>query len=129
MGADEVTKETDTFCDRLREQFISVGRKVKLWEAWRIIQGAIANTVLLIEREIGKSLSGPEKKAQAMASVEKVVKLVCNIIDLPVVPEWVEAYIDTYLQRFLMEVASGSIDAIVKTFHDTGVFPPKKEEE
>lgn len=128
MAAEDVVKNTDTLCEKLREQFVSVGRKIKLWEAWRIIQDSIARTVLLIEKEIGKSLSGPEKKAQAMASVEKVIKIVCNIIDLPIVPEWIEGYIDIYLHRFLMEVASGSIDAIVKTFHDTGVFPPKKEE-
>ncbi len=62
-----------------------------------------------------------------MATVEQIVDIVCTLITIPGVPVWIEMYLDKYIKVFLMAVADGSIDALVKTFHDTGVFPPKKE--
>jgi hypothetical protein len=103
--------------------------KVALGAAWKIVQESVAQAVLVIEAEIGDSLSGPEKKQAAMDYVGQVIDMVTKFIDIPYVPEWVEGILDKYLKMLLLQIASGSIDAIVSTFHSTGVFPPVKKVE
>jgi len=125
---EDLEKETNSIYDRVKEQFGKAGRVLKLWEACRIINEATASTVLAIEKHIGRSISGPEKKEKAMRAVEHVIDILCNVIDVPMLPNWVELALERYMKIFLMEVASGSIDAFVKTFRDTGVFPPKGED-
>lgn len=126
MSEENLEKEADGLFDSFKEKLGTLGHVLKLPEAWRIIQDATAQTVIIIERNVGRALSGPEKKAKALARIEKVIDVVCALIDVPFIPDWAESYADRYIKLFLLEVADGSIDALVKTFHDTGVFPPKE---
>lgn len=96
--------------------------KVSLSAAWTIIQGTIAEVVLLIEREVGTSLSGPDKKAAAMAVISNVIDVVVVAVDIPFIPEIIEQQLDVVIKKILLIIASGSIDAIVTTFRVTGVI-------
>lgn len=119
---DEIIAEVQTELASLGDS-----AKVGLSAAWKIIQESIGKVVIAIQEQIGDSLSGPEKKQAALDYIGQVIDVVAKYIDLPYVPEWVEAILDKYLKMLLLQIASGSIDAIVSTFHTTGVFPPKKE--
>ena len=48
------------------------------------------------------------------------------VVDIPVVPNLLEPIIHKYVKAFLMVLVSASIDALVTTFRQTGVFLQKK---
>ena len=125
MGLDEVKKAMAGLLENLKTKLQATGKKLPLHSIWTVVQESIASVVLLIENKVGSSLSGPEKKAAALEYVANVIDTVALLIDIPGVPEWIESKLDYYIKQFLLAIASGSIDAIVSTFKETGVFPPK----
>ena len=50
------------------------------------------------------------------------------VVDIPVVPNFLEPIIHRYVKAFLMVLVSATIDALVTTFRNTGVFLRKKVE-
>ena len=106
---------------------LSVVQRVAVDEAWKILQLATATVIQIIEA-IGNDLAGPEKKALAMELLNKFYDSVFVVVDIPVVPNFLEPIIHKYVKAFLMVLVGASIDALVTTFRNTGVFLKKKVE-
>jgi hypothetical protein len=75
---------------------------------------------------MGTELSSPEKKALAMDLISGFYDKVFLVVDIPVVPNLLEPIIHRYVKQFLMILVSSSIDAMVTTFRNTGVFFNKR---
>lgn len=127
MSLEKLNLEAKSLCENIRENIKNLGRKLRLRDAWKIVQTAVGQVVILIQSNVGDALSGPEKKAYAMRVIGAVVDIVCAVVVIPGIPLWVNGLLGKYIKQFLLEVADGSIDAIVSTFHATGVFEQKKE--
>lgn len=96
-------------------------KRIAISEAWKLLQLATATIIQIIEA-IGNDISGPEKKALAMDLLNKFYDNVFVVVDIPVLPNILEPVIHRYLKAFLMILVSASIDALVTTFRNTGVF-------
>lgn len=118
----EVEKLIITAKERLKEV-----QRIALDEAWKVLQLATATIIQIIEA-IGNDLAGPEKKALAMELLNKFYDSVFVVVDIPVVPNFLEPIIHKYVKAFLMVLVGASIDALVTTFRNTGVFLKKKVE-
>jgi hypothetical protein len=94
---------------------------VALAQAWKILQLAVASTIQIIENTSG-DLAGKDKKIIAMDLLSKFYDSVFIIVDIPLVPNLVEPIIHKYVKAFLMILVSSTIDAMVTTFRNTGVF-------
>jgi FMN-dependent NADH-azoreductase len=114
--AEKLTKELQ---DKLRE-----AKKIALDEAWRSLQLVVAGVVQTIEA-IAKELEGKEKKAIAMEYINIFYDKAILVVDIPLVPSFVEAIIHSYVKKILMIMVSASIDATVSIFRQTGVFLKK----
>lgn len=123
LNFDTIKTEANGLMIWVQTAVVNGGKRLPLHAAWQLIQTALAKTVLIIEQNVVGAVSGPEKKAAAMAIIGQVVNVVIGSITLPYVPLWIQNMMGNYIKTFLLEVASGSIDALVSTFHDTGVFP------
>lgn len=107
------------------QESLGTVKNVAIAEAWKILQLAVAASVQVIET-MGTDLSSPEKKALAMELLSSFYDKVFLIIDIPLVPNILEPIIHRYVKQFLMILVSSSIDAMVTTFRNTGVFFNKK---
>lgn len=96
-------------------------------EAWKILQLATATVIQIIE-VIGNDLEGTEKKALAMELLNQFYDKIFVVVDIPVVPNFLEPIIHRYVKAFLMILVSATIDALVTTFRNTGIFLRKKVE-
>ncbi len=94
---------------------------VALSQAWKILQLAVAATVQIIEHT-ALNLVGPDKKAIALENLSSFYDKVFIVIDVPFVPNVLEPIIHKYMKAFLMMLVSSTIDAMVTTFRNTGVF-------
>lgn len=93
-------------------------------EAWKILQLTTANVIQIIE-SLGKDLSSPDKKILAMDLISKFYDSVFIIIDIPIVPNIMEPLLHKYIKSFLMILVSSTIDALVTTFRNAGIFLKK----
>lgn len=107
------------------KQSLGIVKSVALAEVWKILQLVIAAIIQIIEN-IATDLSGPEKKALAMDLISNFYDKVFLIVDIPVVPNILEPIIHKYVKAFLMILVGSTIDAMVTTFRNTGVFFTKK---
>ena len=126
MSIETLNAATKIISDKFKALIQNSSVKLTLRAAWSIIQDAIAQTVWAIETNIGNAISGPEKKAKALEVIAGIIDVVFVTVNIPYIPGWVESLLEKYIRKFLLDIADGSIDAIVKTFHDTGVFAPKE---
>lgn len=94
---------------------------VALAQAWKILQLAVAATIQIIENT-ATDLAGKDKKVIAMELLNKFYDSVFIVVDIPFVPNLVEPIIHKYVKAFLMILVSSTIDAMVTTFRNTGVF-------
>lgn len=100
-------------------------KRIAIAEAWKILQLAVASIIQLIEK-ICNDLSSSDKKALAMDLLSNFYDKVFIVIDIPIVPNIFEPIIHKYVKAFLMILVSSTIDALVTTFRNTGVFLSKK---
>jgi hypothetical protein len=96
-------------------------KTVALAQAWKILQLAVANTIQTIENT-ALGLAGKDKKTIAMELLNDFYDKVFIVVDVPFVPNLVEPIIHKYIKAFLMILVSSTIDAMVTTFRNTGVF-------
>jgi ABC-type lipopolysaccharide export system ATPase subunit len=96
-------------------------RKIALDQAWKILQVVLAQLVTAIE-EIGNELSGPDKKAIVLDLLSGFYDKVFIVVDIPFVPNFIEPIIHKNVKALLMILAGSSIDALVTTFRNVGVF-------
>ena len=102
-------------------------KRVAMGEAWKILQLATASVIQIIEK-LGHDISSQDKKTLAMNLLNKFYDSVFVVVDIPVVPNFLEPIIHKYVKAFLMILVSATIDALVTTFRNTGVFLKKMNE-
>ena len=96
-------------------------KRVAISEAWKILQLTIASIIQVIEK-VGSDLSGVDKKSIAMNMISNFYDKVFLVVDVPFVPNIVEPFIHQYVKSFLMILVGVTIDALVTTFRETGIF-------
>ena len=78
-----------------------------------------------ITEAIAVDLEGKDKKAIVIECVNKFYDTTFSIIDIPVVPNFLEPIIHSYVKQIMMILVSSSIDATVSIFRQTGIFLQK----
>ena len=96
-------------------------KRVAVSQAWKILQLAVAEVIQAIELA-ANNVDGKDKKAAAMEILSKFYDSVFFIVDIPFVPNVFEPIIHKYVKSFLMILVGSTIDAMVTTFKNTGVF-------
>lgn len=121
MTPQELIKlEVDKLIDNTKES-LGLIKTVALAQAWKLLQLAIASVVQIIE-QIATNLAGADKKIIAMEALSKFYDSVFVVVDIPFVPNFLEPIIHRYVKSILMIMVSATIDAMVTTFRNTGVF-------
>jgi len=114
--------------NNLTKQMTSGLENVKTFavgEAWKILQVVAASLIQIIEK-IGTDLSSPEKKELSLKLISGFYDKVFVVIDIPVIPNLLEPLLHKYIKAFLMILVGSSIDALVTTFRQTGIFLKKQ---
>jgi len=115
--------EFDKITQQTKQSLVGI-KSLAISEAWKILQLSIALLIQIIEK-IATDLSGPDKKIIAMDILSKFYDNVFVVIDIPFVPNVVEPVIHKYVKGILMALVGASIDAMVTTFKQVGVFKDK----
>lgn len=118
-----IKSEIDKLIEQTKKSLEEV-RSVAVGQAWKILQLAVATTVQVIETKTVE-LSGPDKKTMAINIISNFYDKVFVIVDIPFVPNLLEPVMHKYIKGFLMVLVGASIDAMVTTFRQIGVFKPK----
>lgn len=118
-----VQKNLDKLIQESKSSIKEIER-IAVAQAWKILQLAVATTVQSLEN-IATGLSGKDKKILAMDSVSKFYDSIFVVVDVPFVPNLVEPIMHKYVKAFLMALVGASIDAMVTTFRQIGVFKSK----
>jgi hypothetical protein len=100
---------------------LSEVKRVAISQAWKILQLAIARVIQKIE-DMAVGVAGKDKKAVAMELLTRFYDSVFAVVDLPFVPPIIEPILHRYVKSVLMLLVSATIDAMVTTFRQTGVF-------
>lgn len=117
---EKIKIEVDKLIVQAKES-VQVVKSIALAQAWKILQLTIAAIIQIIE-QVGTDLSGPDKKKIAMECVSNFYDSVFLIIDIPFVPNLIEPIIHKHVKSILMVLVSSTIDAMVTTFRNAGVF-------
>jgi hypothetical protein len=103
------------------KDIIKSAKQVAFPQAWNVLQLAVAEVIQNIE-DNNPNLRGADKKTLAMAMLSNFYDQVFTIINFPFVPKVLQPIIQKYVKQLLMILVSASIDALVTTFRQTGVF-------
>lgn len=122
---DLIRQELEKLVEKTKNSLNEV-QKIALAEAWKILQLTTASIIQVIEA-IGSDLSSPEKKKLAMELISSFYDKVFVVVDIPVVPNFLEPVLHKYVKAFLMILVSSTIDALVTTFREIGVFIKKEK--
>jgi hypothetical protein len=122
-----IAKEFDTLIDNVKTSLDNV-KRFAIGEARKILQVATASLIQTIEK-FGSDLEGLEKKTIAMELLSGFYDKIFSAVDIPVVPNILEPIIHKSVKAFLMVLVSATIDALVTTFRETGIFLKKKLDE
>jgi hypothetical protein len=118
--------EVDELTNKIKEGLEDV-KRFAVSEAWKVLQLATANIIQIIEK-IGTDLSGPEKKKVALDAISNFYDKVFKSVDIPMIPNFLEPLFHQSVKAFLMILVGSTIDALVTTFRETGIFIKKKVE-
>lgn len=118
-----IEKEVDNLTKRAKEG-LNNAKHIAISEAWKILQLTTASIIQIIE-SIGYNLSGADKKLLAMDLISKFYDTVFVVIDIPIVPNILESFLHKHIKAFLMILVSSTIDALVTTFRNSGIFLKK----
>jgi hypothetical protein len=126
LSRDLIKAEVDHLILSVKNSLAEV-KRLAINEAWKILQLATASIIQIIEK-LGHDISSQDKKVLAMDLLNKFYDSVFVVVDIPVVPNFLEPIIHKYVKAFLMILVSATIDALVTTFRNTGVFLKKMNE-
>ncbi len=118
-----IKSEIDKLTEQTKKSLEEV-RSVAVGQAWKILQLAVATTIQIIETKTTE-LSGPDKKVMAMDMISNFYDRVFVVVNVPFVPNLLEPMMHKYVKSFLMVLVGASIDAMVTTFRQIGVFKSK----
>lgn len=90
-------------------------------QAWKILQLAISDIIQSIEIN-DPNLAGKDKKTIALQLLSTFYDSVFLVINIPFVPNFMQPIIRNSIKKLLMLLAGATIDAMVTTFRNTGVF-------
>jgi hypothetical protein len=121
--ADSLQIELNTFITESKES-LTIVKNVAAAHAWKILQLAIAISIQFIEN-IATDLSGPDKKKIAMQALSEFYDKVFIVVNIPFLPSLIEPLLHKYVKAFFMILVGASIDAMVTTFKQIGVFKDK----
>ena len=96
-------------------------KNVALPQAWTLLQLMVAEVVQAIEANC-PTLAGKDKKTIALTLLSSFYDSVFIVVNIPFVPTFLQPIIYKYVKSFLMVLVSSTIDAMVTTFRQTGVF-------
>lgn len=96
-------------------------KTVAVPQAWNILQLATVDIIQSIENN-SPNLKGADKKTLAMTMISNFYDQVFTVVDFPFVPKILQPIIQRYVKQLLMMLVSSSIDALVTTFRNTGIF-------
>lgn len=99
-------------------------KNVALAQAWKLLQLMVAEIVQAIEINC-PTLAGPDKKTIAMNLLSTFYDSVFVVVNIPFVPAFIQPIIYKYIKSLLMILVSATIDAMVTTFRNTGIFISK----
>ena len=122
-SVDSIKIQIDNLINQVKLSLVDV-KSVAIAQAWKILQLAVAETVQILEQNSG-NLPGSDKKAMAMDFLSKFYDNVFIVVDIPMIPSFMQIILGKYIKIFLMALVSSSIDAMVTTFRQVGVFQPK----
>jgi hypothetical protein len=125
MSIDILKSNMERFVSQVQES-LGQAKTVAVNQAWKILQLAVAETVQVLEQNYN-TLSGPDKKTVAMAYLSNFYDTVFTVVVIPGVPAFLQTVIKKYIKLFLMTLVSSSIDAMVTTFRQIGLFKLQKE--
>jgi hypothetical protein len=120
---DSLQQELSKFAAESKES-LNVVEKVAAAQAWKILQLAIAISIQFIEN-MATDLSGPDKKKIAMQALSEFYDKVFMVVKVPFLPSLIEPLMHKYVKAFLMALVGASIDAMVTTFKQVGIFKDK----
>lgn len=101
-------------------------KSVALDQAWKTLQLATAETIQAIEVN-SPNLAGKDKKELAMVFLSSFYDSVFVVINVPFVPSFLQPIIHKSIKSLLMILLSATIDAMVTTFRNAGIFTKKTE--
>lgn len=96
-------------------------KDVAMPQAWNILQLATVDVIQSIE-DNNPNLKGADKKTLAMTMISNFYDQVFTTINFPFVPKLLQPIIQKYVKQLLMLLVSSSIDALVTTFRNAGIF-------
>jgi hypothetical protein len=103
------------------KEALKTAKNIAVPEAWNILQLAVADIIQNIENN-NPNLAGADKKVLAMNMVFSFYDQVFTMVNFPFVPVMLQPIIQKYVKQLLMIMIGASIDAMVTTFRNTGVF-------
>lgn len=101
-------------------------KNVAITQAWKILQLAIASIIQKIEN-LQPELAGKTKKSIALQILSEFYDNTFIVVDVPFVPSLIEPIMHKYVKLFLMTLVGATIDAMVTTFREVGVFTDYKK--
>ena len=119
-----IKNELEKLVNQAKESLATV-KRLAVSEARKILQITTASVVQILEKS-ATDLSGPDKKKLALDLISSFYDRVFLVVDVPFVPNVLEPMLHKYIKGFLMVLVSASIDALVTTFRQVGVFIKKK---
>lgn len=96
-------------------------KDVAMPQAWNILQLATVDVIQSIENN-SPTLKGADKKTLAMVMISNFYDQVFTVVNFPFVPKLLQPIIQKYVKQILMLLVSSSIDALVITFRNNGIF-------
>lgn len=96
-------------------------QSVAVPQAWNVLQLAVADIVQQIQLT-HPELKGSNKKEIAMNAVSSFYDRVFLVVEFPFLPQFLQPIIQRYVKQLLMILVGASIDAMVTTFKNTGIF-------
>lgn len=103
------------------QEILNSAKAVAMPQAWNILQLATAEVIQNIENN-SPTLKGADKKTLAMTMISNFYDQVFTIVNFPFVPQLLQPIIQKYVKQILMLLISATIDALVTTFRNSGLF-------
>lgn len=100
-------------------------KSIAIDQAWKILQLSIAEIIQSIEINC-PTLVGKDKKAIALNLLSTFYDSVFIVVNIPFVPNFLQSIIHKHVKNLLMLLVGSSIDAMVTTFRNAGIFKEVK---
>lgn len=112
---------------------LSEVKRFTLSQTWKVLQVITGRAINIVEAH-ALNYPGSGKKEIALNIISSFYDSVFIVVDIPLVPRFLEAIIHTYVKKILMMAVAATIDAMVFTFKENGIWgthttQPEKEKE